>query len=62
MRWKEAYEGWHTGGLTQFEAARLLGVCDRTFRRYLQRFEEDDIAGLIDRRLGAVIAAASSGR
>jgi hypothetical protein len=32
----------------------LLGVCDRTFRRYLQRYEEDDLQGLIDRRLGAV--------
>ena len=33
MRFEEAYEGWQSGRLTQEEAARLLGVCDRTFRR-----------------------------
>ena len=27
MRFKEAYEGWHAGKLTQIEAARLLGMC-----------------------------------
>ena len=26
MRFKEAYEGWHAGELTQIEAARLLGI------------------------------------
>jgi len=31
--WKRAYEGWKEGRLTQEEAAMLLGVCDRTFRR-----------------------------
>jgi hypothetical protein len=33
MRFEEAYEGWQSGRLTQEEAARLLGVCERTFRR-----------------------------
>ncbi len=54
MRFKEAYEGWQARRLTQMEAARLLGVCDRSFRRYLSRYEEDDLEGLIDRRLGQV--------
>jgi transposase len=36
----------------QFEAAELLGVGERTFRRWRQRFEEDGEAGLLDRRLG----------
>ena len=54
MRFKEAYEGWQARRLTQMEAARLLGVCDRSFRRYLLRYEEDDLEGLIDRRLGQV--------
>ena len=54
MRFKEAYEGWQARRLTQTEAARLLGVCDRSFRRYLLRYEEDDLEGLIDRRLGQV--------
>ena len=30
---KQAYEGWHSGELTQTEAARLLGMCERSFHR-----------------------------
>ena len=37
---------------SQLEAAELLGVGERTFRRWCQRFEEDGEAGLLDRRLG----------
>ena len=37
---------------SQLEAAELLGVGERTFRRWRQRFEEDGEAGLLDRRLG----------
>ena len=48
MRFEEAYEGWKKGRLTQEEAARLLGVCDRTYRRYLVRYEEQGMEGLID--------------
>ena len=36
----------------QLEAAELLGIGERTFRRWRQRFEEDGEAGLLDRRLG----------
>jgi len=38
--------------LSQLEAAELLGMSERTFRRWNQRFEEDGEAGLLDRRLG----------
>jgi transposase len=54
MRFEDAYEGWKRGRLTQEEAARLLGVCDRTYRRYLVRYEEQGMEGLVDRRLGHV--------
>ena len=54
MRFEEAYEGWKKRRLTQEEAARLLGVCDRTFRRYLHRYEDKGIEGLTDKRLGQV--------
>ena len=37
MRFEESYESWKHGRLTQEQAAALLGVCDRTFRRYLLR-------------------------
>jgi transposase len=54
MRFEEAYEGWQARRLTQEEAARLLGVCERTFRRYLDRYEEAGLEGLIDKRLEQV--------
>ena len=54
MRFEEAYGGWQEKRLTQEEAARLLGVCDRTFRRYLDRFHETGMDGLIDKRLSQV--------
>lgn len=37
MRFEEAQDGWQSGRLAQAEAARLLGVCERTFQRYLVR-------------------------
>ena len=51
MRFEEAYEGWNAGRLTQGDAARLLGMCERSFRRYLARYEAEGLDGLIDRRL-----------
>lgn len=54
MRFEEAYEGFNRGRLTQEEAAKLLGICDRTFRRYIVQYEEQGMEGLIDRRLGQI--------
>lgn len=54
MRFEEAHEGWQAGRLTQEEAARLLGVCERSFRRYLNRYEDAGLEGLIDQRLSQV--------
>jgi transposase len=54
MRFLEAYDGWQARRLTQEEAARLLGVCERTFRRYIDRYEEAGLEGLIDKRLNQV--------
>lgn len=51
MRFEEAYVSWQSRGLTQEEAARLLGVSDRTFRRYICRYEDEGLEGLYDRRL-----------
>jgi transposase InsO family protein len=51
MRFEEAYESWNAGRLTQGEAARILGMCERNFRRYLARYEAEGLEGLIDRRL-----------
>ncbi len=57
MRFEESYEGWKKGRLTQEDAAMLLGVCDRTFRRYLIRYEDEGMKGLADRRLGQSLLA-----
>jgi transposase len=38
--------------LNQGEAAELLGVSERTFRRWRDRYDEAGEAGLLDRRLG----------
>src|SRR5450631_3151784 len=54
MRFEEAYAGWQAGRLRREEAARLLGVCERSFRRYIDRYEEDGLQGLIDHRVGQI--------
>jgi transposase len=51
MRFEEVYFGWSESRLSQEEAARILGVSDRTFRRYIGRYEEGGIESLMDKRL-----------
>jgi transposase len=51
MRFKEMYLGWQSGKLSQEEAAMVLGVCSRTFRRQICRYEENGLEGLNDKRL-----------
>ena len=51
MLFEEVYGAWTERRLTQEEAAELLGVCPRTFRRWSERYGEDGIDGLRDRRL-----------
>lgn len=38
MRFEESFSLWTEGRITQEEAARMLGVCSRTFRRYIDRY------------------------
>lgn len=54
MRFEDVYERWSVKQLTQSEAAQLLGVCERTFRRYIDRYEDDGMEGLIDKRMNEV--------
>lgn len=61
MRFEEAYGGWQTRRLTQEEAARLLGLCARTFRRYVDRYEEEGMEGLRDKRLTQTSARKAPG-
>lgn len=57
MRFEEAYEGWQKAQLRQGKKRPgYWGVCERTFRRYIDRFEEAGLEGLADRRLEQVSA------
>ena len=52
MRLEELYERRQRRVVTMAEAAELLGVTARTFRRWRDRYEADGLEGLQDRRLG----------
>ena len=54
MKFEEVYERSRGRRLSQFEAAPVLGVLERTFRRWRGRFEAEGAEGLYDRRLGKV--------
>jgi transposase len=52
MKFRDVFGRCEDGNLSQLEAAELLGVNERTFRRWCRRYEEEGEAGLLDRRLG----------
>ena len=54
MRFTDAFDGWQERRLSQAEAARLLGVHERTFRRYINRYHDEGLDGLVDKRLNQV--------
>ena len=56
MRFEDACTGWQERRLTQEAAAELLGVCDRTFRRHINHFENEGMDRLLDKRMHQVSA------
>ena len=56
IKFRSVFGRYEAAELSQLEAAELLGVGERTFRRWCHRFEEDGEAGLLDRRLGKASA------
>jgi len=52
MKFISVQKRFRGGELNQMEAAELLGITDRTFRRWSERFGEEGAAGLTDRRRG----------
>ena len=56
MKFEEIYGRTHGGVLSQTEAAEVLGVSERTFRRWRDRYEAEGAEGLYDRRLGRASA------
>ena len=60
-KFRDVLSRWERRELSQLEAAELLGRSERQFRRYRDRFEEDALDGLEDRRTGARPATAIDG-
>ena len=56
MRFEELYGRQQAGRLTQEEMAEVLNVDVRTARRWMRRFEDEGLDGLIDRRIGQISA------
>jgi transposase len=52
IKFSSILSGYEAAEFSQAEAAELLGIGERTFRRWRQRFEDEGEAGLLDRRLG----------
>ncbi len=52
MKFEAMAERWEQGGLSQAEAAEILGMSERNFRRWYGRWLEEGESGLLDRRLG----------
>src|SRR5579875_2489917 len=52
LRFEALLDRHERGELSQGEAAELLGMSERTFRRHRDRYREDGVEGLRDRRLG----------
>ena len=52
QKFRDVLSRWDRGELSMLEAGELLGMSERQFRRYRDRYEEDGPEGLTDRRLG----------
>ena len=52
MRFEALLDRCERGELSQVEAASMLGVSERTFRRWRDRLRDEGPTGLLDRRIG----------
>jgi hypothetical protein len=52
LKFRDVLSRWERRELSVMEAGELLGMSERQFRRYRDRFAEEGEAGLVDRRLG----------
>jgi len=52
QKFRNVLSRWESGELSMMEAGELLGMSERQFRRYRDRYEEEGLEGLLDRRLG----------
>ena len=56
MKFESVLDRWRQQELSQGEVAEILGMSERTFRRWRDRYEEEGLGGLFDRRLGKASA------
>ena len=54
LKFMDVVGRWEASELSQLEAAELLGMGERTFRRWCRRYEEAGESSLLDRRIGKV--------
>ena len=54
VQFEKLYEAWKAKRMTQREAAELLDMNERTFRRHVVRYESEGAEGIKDRRIGRV--------
>jgi hypothetical protein len=52
QKFRDVLSRWELGDLSMLEAGELLGMSERQFRRYRDRYEAEGLEGLVDRRLG----------
>lgn len=52
QKFRDVLSRWELGELSMMEAGEVLGMSERQFRRYRDRYEEDGLEGLRDGRLG----------
>lgn len=55
-KFRDVLSRWERRELSMMEAGEILGCSERQFRRYRDRYEEDGVAGLADKRLGKASA------
>jgi transposase len=56
QKFRDVFGRWEAKKLSGLEAAEILGMSERTFRRYRQRYEDEGLAGLADKRVGLASA------
>jgi len=52
QKFRDVLSRFESGSLSMLEAGELLGMSERNFRRYRDRYEAEGEQGLVDRRLG----------
>ena len=56
QKFRDVLSRWAGKKLSALDASEILGMSERSFRRYRQRYEEESEAGLLDKRLGKLSA------